>query len=689
MKDLVICFLLVFLIVTIASAQQKPKEIEIGEVVVTATRTERPVKDVPNSVTIITKEEMDKMHVKTVDDVLNKVAGIRIKRSMGPCTTGSHTVLLMRGTGSTKRVLVLKDGIPLNDMYGGAVQEFSTLSTEDIERIEIVRGAGSALYGSNAMGGVINIITRPPKEKFEGGLIYEGGEMNTHIYNFNISRATDWIGFRLSAGGRNTNGYQYKKKWKDYYKKPETDRYYVSPEVDFKLGRSKLKFGFEYFDEDDIHAAPTQYDLDTDNYKYHLDYSIPISDIDFNAKFYYFDYDWNLEAYKYNKTTKQFDKFYYKANVPKDNWGLMLQASREIKGLLFTIGSDLKWGKCKSHYLYKKGLRDFEGKQKQYSWFLHAEWPLLKEKLILSAGIRYDWWKNYDGRFYDNTTGKEIAFDYPESTEDRWSPKAGLVYHLTEDTRFRTSFGTGFRAPDLYSLYRSGPHGAALFEIGNPELEPEKMTYSIDFGFDTKPLYELFKVGRDFNLSFTAYWSGFKDFITKKVLEPDEIPPYFTPEEGQEVKQKVNVGKVRIYGIETEIDYTFLKHFKVNVNYTYNVSKVVEHPLAPEIEGKLLTYTPKHIVNWSIIYDNPKLFTISLYCTYMGKVFYDEENKKPIDDYVVGDLRVSRVIPLPKYMRGTMEAFVNVDNIWDEEYRHYYYYYLPGTTVMGGLKYTF
>ena len=116
MKDLVICFLLVFLIVTIASAQQKPKEIEIGEVVVTATRTERPVKDVPNSVTIITKEEMDKMHVKTVDDVLNKVAGIRIKRSMGPCTTGSHTVLLVRGTGSTKRVLVLKEGIPLNDM---------------------------------------------------------------------------------------------------------------------------------------------------------------------------------------------------------------------------------------------------------------------------------------------------------------------------------------------------------------------------------------------------------------------------------------------------------------------------------------------------------------------------------------------------------------------------------------------
>ena len=71
MKDLVICFLLVFLIVTIASAQEKPKEIEIGEVVVTATRTERPVKDVPNSVTIITKEEMDRMHVKTVDDVLN------------------------------------------------------------------------------------------------------------------------------------------------------------------------------------------------------------------------------------------------------------------------------------------------------------------------------------------------------------------------------------------------------------------------------------------------------------------------------------------------------------------------------------------------------------------------------------------------------------------------------------------
>ena len=68
---------------------------------------------------------MDKMHVKTVDDVLQRVAGIRIKRSMWLSTTGSHTVLLMRGTGSSKRVLVLKDGIPLNDMYGGAVQELA------------------------------------------------------------------------------------------------------------------------------------------------------------------------------------------------------------------------------------------------------------------------------------------------------------------------------------------------------------------------------------------------------------------------------------------------------------------------------------------------------------------------------------------------------------------------------------
>ena len=692
MKRLINTFVLIFLSISIVWAEEsekKPKEVEIGKVVITATRTERPVKDVPNSVTIITKEEMDKMHVKTVDDVLQRVAGIRIKRSMWLSTTGSHTVLLMRGTGSSKRVLVLKDGIPLNDMYGGAVQEFSTLSTEDIERIEIVRGAGSALYGSNAMGGVINIITRPPKEKFEGSLSYEGGEMNTHIYNFNISRAYDWFGFRLSVGGRNTDGYEYMEKWKDYYKEPETDRYYISPEIHLKLGKSKLKFGFEYFDEDDVHATYKLYDLDRDTYKYHIDYSVSISDIDFNAKFYYFDYDYKDKSYKYNTKTKQHDKFYYKADVPKDNWGVMLQASKEIKGILFTIGSDLRWGKCESHYLYKKGPRYFEGKQKQYSWFLHAEYPLLKDKLILSAGIRYDWWKNYDGKFYDYTTGKKIAFEYPESTEDYWSPKAGLVYHLTDYTRFRVSYGKGFRAPDLYSLYRSGPHGPTLFDIGNPELEPEKMIYSIDVGFDTKPFYELFKVAKDFNFSFTAYWSAFTDFIYRKELEPHEIPSYFTPEPGQEVRQKVNVGKVRINGIEVGIDYTFFKHFKIKANYTYNVSKIIKNPLAPETERKLLRYTPKHMANWSIIYDNPRLFTIALYCTYMGKVYYDEENERPIDKYVVGDLRISRIIPLPTYMRGNMEIFLNIDNIWDEKYRHYYYYYLPHTTVMAGLKYTF
>ncbi|RLG05374.1 MAG: hypothetical protein DRN65_07020, partial [Thaumarchaeota archaeon] len=653
----------------------KKEAVKMEEVVVTATRTETTVKDVPVSVSIVTREEMDRMHVKTVDDALNKVAGVRIRRYAGMVSSGSHPQIQIRGVGSIKRVLVLKDGIPLNTAYTGGVYNFNTMSTDDIERIEVVRGAGSALYGSRAMGGVINIITRQPREKTEGSISYEYGERDTHIYNFNVSRAYDRIGVKITAGGRNSDGYRTYKNWKDYYKKPKIDTYNFSPEFHLKLGKSNLKLQYEHFDEEVLSASSRKYDTDIETDKYTVDYTIPVAKALFNAKFYYLRTDSECDCHKYNSASGKHDKFYYRSDVPKTDWGLMLQASRKIKGFFLTVGSDLKWGKCESDHSYDKGPRYFEGKQKQYSGFLHIEYPLLNDRLLLSAGIRYDWWKNYEGELYDNTTAYELKVDYPDATETNWSPKAGLVYHLTADTRFRVSFGTGFRAPSLYDLYAQYTYRDTI-SIGNPDLKPEDMTYSIDAGFDTR----LFK---NLNFSLTFYHSSFKDFIAYRDLEPGEVPPYLTPGPDQEVRQKVNVGKVHIYGIEASLDYSFNDRWKAFANYTWNRSKIKEHDLSPEMEGNYLNYAPRRMVNLGLTYDNPRLLTFSIYLRNVGPIYYNAENTKKMGGYTVGDLRISRNIS------RSMEIFLNVDNFTDKRYRESYYYYSPGRWVMGGVKYNF
>ena len=676
-KTVICLFTLVFAFASIAQAEEA---VELEKTVVTATRTETPVENLPVSVTVITKDDIEKMHVKTVDDVLNKAVGVQIRRSGG--LSACSPTLYMRGTGHSSRVLVLKDGIPLNTTYsgtaGGAV--WGAMSVDDIEKIEIVRGASSALYGSSAMGGVINIITRPAREKIAGSVSFEGGTFDTYIGNANISTAIDRFGLRVSAGHKRTDGYEtYEgKKWKDYYKTAENEFTNVSLGGDIWLGESVLKLDYEYLMRDRLATTSTRYDAETEHNNYMLSYSIPIgTKTDFSIKSHYFDRDRTSESRKYNETTGKYDKFNYDSDAPTDDWGLMLQLSTEPGNHRLTVGSDFKWGKCDAEYTYTTGNRNFSGKQDFYSAFVNDE-MLIGDKLVLSAGVRYDRWKNHDGDCYDDTAVPVRSIQYPDKTDDAWSPRAGIVYKLTEETKLRASFGTGFKAPTLYDLYRSGYGGSTVFNLANPDLGPEKMTWSYDLGFDTKP-------NENLGLNLTFYQSRFKDFLGKKTLEAGEVPSYFAPEPGQSVIQNVNIGKVDIYGVEAGFEFAFNSKWSAFVNHTYNVSKIKEYKEKPEIEGNDISYTPRHMTKIGFTYDNPDLFTLSLYITNVGCRFGDFENsdKKKLEGYQVVDIKVSR-----KLFDG-VELFASVDNLTDEKYNEYYTIYSPPLMAMLGAKYTF
>ncbi|MCD6266095.1 MAG: TonB-dependent receptor [Deltaproteobacteria bacterium] len=674
-KLLLCLFTLIFAFTSFAQAQEA---VELEKTVVTATRTETPIENLPVSVTVITKDDIEKMHAKTVDDVLNKAAGVRVKRAKGLLTTASHTSVCMRGTEHASRTLILKDGIPLNTVYIGSVDLWGTMSADNIEKIEIVRGASSALYGSSAMGGVVNIITRPAKKKREGSVSLEGGTFDTYIGNARFSGATEKYGLRVAAGHKRTKGYEYYEgdKWKDYYHTPENEITNASIGADIFLGESLLKFDYEYFLEDYLTRTSYKGDGEVENNHYMLSYSMPIGKIDFSLKSWYFDYSSIYEKHNYNKTTGAYDKFSYAYDVPKDDVGLMLQASSELGSHHLTVGSDLKWGECDSNYSYKTGQRKFSGKQDLYSVFVNDE-ILIGDKLILSAGVRYDSWKNHSGDYYDDTKAPTKEGQYPEKTDEALSPRAGIVYKLTEATKLRASFGTGFKVPSLYYLYKSGYHGKR-FDLANPDLEAEKMPWSYDVGFDMKP-------NKNLNLTFTFYQSRFEDFLTDKTLDPSEVPPWFTPEPGQDVKQKINVGKVDIHGAEAGMEVAFNRKWSAFVNYTYNVSKVKEHKEKPEVEKNYLPYTPRHMTKLGFTYNNPNLFTLSVYLRNVGPMFGDLENtdKKKTEGFSVWDVKVSREI------FKNMDLFLSIDNLTDEKYKEYYGYYNPPFTAMLGAKYTF
>jgi outer membrane cobalamin receptor len=148
-----------------AAAETPAETVSLPPVVVSAGRVEQRLADVPTHATVLTREDIERSAAQTVDDLLREIPGFSLfRRSSSVVANPTTQGVSLRGIGPSgvSRTLVLLDGVPVNDPFGGWVY-WSKVPLESIERIEVVRGGGSALYGNYALGGVINIVTRKPQ----------------------------------------------------------------------------------------------------------------------------------------------------------------------------------------------------------------------------------------------------------------------------------------------------------------------------------------------------------------------------------------------------------------------------------------------------------------------------------------------------------------------------------------------
>ncbi len=203
-SSLILCIPMVF-------AEEVQKEIVLEEIVVTATRTPRTMEDVPGRVELITKEEIQHFSgsASKVDDILRYISGLTVIRGNGIYSLGASATL--RGLSNEEaRTLVLIDGVPINKSDTGEVN-FNRININDIERIEIFKGPASSLYGNNAMGGVINIITSKPDKPIKGGISSFYGTYHTYGGDIDLSgsHSKGDSGFYARASGHylNSDGY--------------------------------------------------------------------------------------------------------------------------------------------------------------------------------------------------------------------------------------------------------------------------------------------------------------------------------------------------------------------------------------------------------------------------------------------------------------------------------------------------
>ncbi|MDI6890145.1 MAG: TonB-dependent receptor [Thermodesulfovibrionales bacterium] len=654
---------------SVALAEEKgkvkeEKEAELEEIVVTATRTERPVEEVPASVTVITKDEIEKMSAKYVDDLLRDIVSAQVYRPAGVTSTMQHVTL--RGVPHQRGTLILLDGVPLNDMYYGGV-EFNEIPVENVERIEIVRGPASALYGSSAMGGVINIITKKPEREMKGLIEGTYGTMNTWSGRLHLTGTLkEKFGYYLSASRLETDGYYAQIKPEPNWKKRTREHEHYIGKFTYEVDpMSNISFTYSHWHEA-AGGGRKYYYGSTFRNRAILGYEKKTEGFNLSANTFFLHED---DYWTYDKSPK-YDCVEKKNEKPSNEIGAMMTLTLPVgKGHLFTSGLDYRWFEGESRYdweVFPFRKTRTEGKQHRAALFFQDEIDL--GKLLITLGCRGDWYRSYDGSYHDyDTTEVYKKEEYAAKSSGSINPKLGLVYHLTSSTTLRGLVGRAFNAPYVYYLYHNWGFPGRYWYMGNPELDPEYMM-GYEAGVEQR-------IGEKFKIRFTGFHNDIDNYIGTVYVRTNPV----TKE--KEYKYQ-NIDEVESRGLELEAEYRPLKSLTLYANYNYIHAKI-EESKKPELKGKRVAREPYNRVNFGFIYDSPKIVTFSVRVRYVGERYDDLENKYPLDGYTTCDIKLTRKIG--KFV----EASIEIDDLFDEAWQESKLYNAPGRIITGRLKVSF
>jgi iron complex outermembrane receptor protein len=655
-------------------ASETHPETKLEEIVVVATKVERPLEGVPGRIDIIRREEIEEMPYQKVDDLLRYLSGINVVRNNGIYTM-TPTCTLRGLSDEQARTLVLLDGIPLNKGDTGNVN-FNRINPEEIERIEVFKGPASSIYGNNAMGGVINIVTKKPERKFEGSLSGQGGSFGTYIGDLIMSGKIGKTFYRLIAHGLNSDGYVSTPQ--ERRTKYTVKRFAVENAGSFLLGyelnkENTLSFRADYYNDKRgegtriKHVNGVHRDFDTGAYS--LTYKGKHGDLEVRLNLFY-----NLENYRRVSESER-GVTYTRFDVDSDRIDKGADISLSVpfgSRNVFTFGGDIREGSvdAKDIYITQPDRTLNKGKLRLNGLWIQDEITLFGGRFNILAGIRYDHAHFFDGSFF-STLPQYSQFNgkIGSNTWEAFSPKISVKYKFRNDLSSYVSYGRGFRASILDDLCRSGIMWG-LYKEANPNLKPEKLA-SYEIGFDFRPSSKLSFLG-------SIYYSIGTDFL------------YYVPTGrtilGRPLFRRENVAKVESKGLELEAKYEVLRYFSFSINYSLCKAEIKDFPMRAELEGQELTRTPRYQIKGGITYTGP-LLSFSLLPAYKSYqwIYTNEMTQvvRRLGGYFVLDGKIWK--DFGKSFRVSLDVF----NIFDKKYMESPDERAPGITLMGKIKYSF
>jgi len=488
---------------TFPEVRAEDASVQLKEVVVTATKTEKEPQDLTQTVTVITANEIQKSGATTAAEVIERTAGSDVK-NYG--STGSLSTINLRGANA-EQVLVLLDGRRLNSASAGGFDMADlAVPLEQIDRIEIVRGPSSALYGADAVGGVVNIITKKPS----GAATTATGEAGSHgfeSYTLSNSNKLDKIYYTLSVG---------KEKYDGFRANSDLDQWTAGAKLGYDLSRdSSLEFTTDYLAKEI--GVPGSLDFPSPLAR-QWDRTIG-SSLTYRTKFSK-ELDLRLNAYQNRERITYLDPdpiFPVDSKHTSTSTGAEAQTNwlANSKNLV-TFGVDARQDHVNS---------TDAGEHTASLWAVYLQDEIsLGESLIVVIGGRND---------------KHSVYG------DKFSPKASARYLFSSTgTIVRASAGQAFRAPTLNELFWTFDG----FEQGNPNLKPET-SKEYEAGIE-QPF------GKGNSVKFTYFERKVDDLI-------QWLP------NSSFIYSPINIGKARITGSETEVKLVPFEPLTWAVNYTY------------------------------------------------------------------------------------------------------------------------
>lgn len=611
-------------------------------ILVTATRLALPIDAVPAAVTVLDKAAVDRAQDLGLSELLLRTPGVSLSRNGG---YGTAVSLRIRGAESEQTVVVL-DGVKLNDpsaTSGG--YNLANLLIGDASRIEVLRGPQSILWGSQAIGGVINVVTPLPEKALEGSFDIEAGSRQTVSARAAIGGRTGPLAWRIGGQSFSTDGISalapaFGGKERDGYRNRN-----VSGRATLDLAQGialdlRGYYGSGRTEIDATTADTSEFSL-TREFVGYAGLNVDLFDGRLRNRLAYAYTDTDRDNFNPGRARQQtFDaagtnrRFEYQGSFAlADGWTLLIGAENE-RSRFRSVSPPAALATAIP--APTRGLADITSFYGQIS----AQ-PIAG--LTLNAGLRHDDHDRFGGR---------TLF------------AAGGVWRLPTDTVLRASYGEGFKAPTLYQLFS---------EYGNAALDPEQAR-----GWDAGIEQRLFG-GK---LSFGASWF---DRTTRGQIIFNGCASTSTAAlcfvSGSTTARRLgyysNVARAEAHGIEAQAAVA-LGALKIDGNYSWTVAN--DRSGGTATFGKWLPRRPRETANASISYDWAFGLTTGAALRWSGKSFDNAANTTLLADYALIDLRAEY------RLSEAVRLFARAENLFDEDYMTAYRYGTLGRSIYAGIR---